>query len=177
MPNNRPFSWGGLIGFALFLIAVAGLVWYGVSIGKITLPDVLVADTPIPTAAPPTPITTPEPVVELLDYGRLIRPIPEIRIDEPAGALIIYVENMTYQNAIEQLDEVARRVVLPGDEWVYYFDTLSGGTLYVIFRCVADQLYLPIIERRCQSSMFNPGELPVSFLYDNGFVSQSPQQP
>ena len=167
-------NWGGLVVAALFALAVLGLTLAGINSGKITLPNFLVKDTP---TSIPTPVATPqpEPVVELLDYGRLIRPIPEIRIDEPAGALIIYVENMTYQNAIEQLDEVARRVVLPGDEWVYYFDTLSGGTLYVIFRCVADQLYLPIIERRCQSSMFNPGEVPISFLYDNGFVSQLSQ--
>ena len=159
-------NWGGLVVVALFMLAVFGLTLASIRSGKITLPDFLAKDTPTPTATP-----TPEPILELLDYGRLTQPIPQIHIDEPAGALIIYVKNMDYPEAIGQLDEVARRVVLPDDKWVYYFDTLSGGTIYIAFRCATDQFDLPATERLCESSLYNPGRVPIALLYDNGFVS------
>ena len=104
-------------------------------------------------------------------------PILEIHVDSPAGALIIFVDTRTtrYDEAVEVLDDLARQQVEPGDQWIYYFDTLSDGTLYFTIRCSVDSFNLPVRERICQTSQFQPGQVPASYLYDHGFVSADSQ--
>lgn len=126
-----------------------------------------------PTATPTAaPRPTPGPSITLLDYGRFTAPVPGLRIEEPAGAIIVYVEGTDYITVVETLDPVAELVIEAGDPWIYYFDTLSNGTLYFIIRCNPADLHLPAGERRCQTSQVNPGQVQVSYLYDNGFVSR-----
>ena len=174
----KDIKWEGLVVLAIFVVGLAVL---GIAAAvKYDLGPFAPVSTPTPTItrhsiATPTPLAS---IVRLLDYGRFTRPIPELHIEEPAGALIIYVEQgagvANYVAAIEALDPVVALVVSPGDRWIYYFDTLSNGTLFVIFRCVTNQFYLPAGERSCESSVVQPGRVLISFLYDNGFESSQP---
>lgn len=162
MSNNRSFSWSGLAVVIVFVLGLGLLLVAGAkSLG-------LRPFSPTPTVVP---TATPVGSVVLIDYGRLTRPILELHVDESAGAIIMYVEGMAYSVAIESLDATARLVVLPGDKWVYYFDTTSDSSLYVIFRCSADQFNRPAPERTCQISTVSPGTVPASILYDLGFES------
>ena len=173
MNDNRQFSWGGLIAIAAFLVGVLALslaAAHKYHLGPF-------APTPAPTATPgptplPAPTPTPGPSVTLIDYGRLTAPIPGLRIEESAGALIIYIVGTDYVTAIESLDPVAELVIEAGDPWIYYFDTLSNGTLYFIIRCNPADISLPAAERRCQTAQPNPGQVLTSYLYDNGFESR-----
>ena len=163
MSDSRPFSWSGLAVVIVFVVLGLGLLLVA---GAKSLG--LGPFSPTPTVVP---TATPAGSVVLIDYGRLTRPMPELHVDEPAGAIIMYVEEMAYSVAIESLDAIARLVVLPGDKWVYYFDTTSDSSLYVIFRCPADQFNRPARERICQIATVSPGTVPASILYDLGFES------
>ena len=153
------------------VLSVLGLVILGV-VTYLAAPSITKWIQP-PTATPTAgPRPTPSPSITLIDYGRLTNPIPGLRIEEPAGAIIIYVVGTDYITVVETLDPVATLVIETGDPWIYYFDTLSNGTLYFIIRCNPTDLHLPAGERRCQTSQPNPGQVPVSYLYDNGFESR-----
>ena len=165
-PNNPTTATRRLIVLSVLGLAILGVVAYfaAPSITKWIQPP-----TATPTAAPRP---TPDPYITLLDYGRLTAPVPGLRIEEPAGAIIMYAEGTDYVTVVETLDPVAQLVIEAGDPWIYYFDTLSNGTLYFIIRCNPADLHLPAGERRCQTAQPNPGQVPTSYLYDNGFVSR-----
>jgi hypothetical protein len=163
----RDLKWEGLVVLGVFLI---GLVALGiVTANKYDLGPFAQDATPTPEV---TSVPTPGTSVILIDYGRLTVPVPGLRIEEPAGALIIYVKDADYETAIGALDPVALLVIEPGDAWVYYFDTLSNATIWFIIRCNPADMNLPAGERRCQTSQMNPGaSVSVSYLYEHGFVS------
>ena len=150
MSDNRPFSLVGLVIVVVFLLGLAVL-----GIVATLKPD----------------------AVTIIDFGRMTAPIPAIHVDEPAGAVIIYLDTEivntqdAYVEAIGSLDKTVRTLAGARDEWVYYFDTTSDGALFFAIRCQVDDLDLPVGERRCQTSSFPPGRVPIQFLYDNGFLS------
>lgn len=161
----------------LTLLGLAGFGFLGLLIAgqKFNVGPLAPEATATPTATPvPTPL--PRSRVTVLDYGRFTTPVEVFHIDEPAGVLILYIDTsgMTasseYLEAMASLDEVAALVVEPGDVWAYYFDTLSDGSLYVIFRCPVDDIGLPAAERGWQSAMVSSG-VSAGVLYDLGFVS------
>lgn len=129
--------------------------------------------TPAPTPRGPTPTPDLSQAVILIDYGRFTLPVEAIHVDAPSGALILYVDTgaVDYGVALESVDDEAHQVAGPGDEWVYYYDTLPDGTLYFGIRCRVSDLDLPVRERRCQTSQFQLGQVHMDFLYENGFVS------
>ena len=113
----------------------------------------------------------------VLDYGRFTVPVPELHIDEPAGALILYVDTSgltstaEYLEILASLDEVAGLTMEPGDLWVYYYDTLSDDTLYSAARHPASDIGKPAAERTWTFAQFPSGMIPYRILYEFGFVS------
>ena len=168
MGDNRPLSREGLVIFTLFLVGLAmlGLV----AAHKFDLGPFAPEATPTPeTSRRQTP--TPSASVTLIDFGRLTVPVPGLRIEEPAGALIIYVTSTDYFAAITELDLVARTIIESGDAWIYYFDTQRDGTIWLIIRCDPADMDLPARERSCQTAQMQPGQVPIRYLYEHGFVS------
>ena len=169
-----------IIFMVIFTLAAAFAVLSLIG-GRITFdnksvdPTVEVLPAATPAATPPMPAQALKGT--LIDYGRMPLPIPEINVDEPSGAFILFVatETSNYIEAIRGVDDLISRVVEQGDTWVYYFDTTSDGSLYFGIRCEVDDLGLPATERHCQTSQFRPGQVPISFLYDHGFVSADSQ--
>jgi len=160
MSGSRALGLGDWIRLLLFL---AGLIGFGLLFN---------AGLRSRGVWPYNPLPTEVPLVRVIDRGRLTRPVPDFHIEEPAAALVVFIEATSDpRNAIESLDEEVSPLIEPGDIWVYYFDTLSDGTIWAILRCAVEDMDVPIADRLCQSSLFTSGNPPIEYLYEAGFVS------
>lgn len=159
VPNSKPIPWGGLIVAVVLIVALLGMgVW-------IVYSEFLVK---------------PE-LVRVIDYGRFPDPVPALRVEEPSGAVVMYlipdemVSSAAVSQAVESLDDTVALVVRRGDVWIYYYDTLADGSVWWGLRCDVTTLDRPALERRCQTTQF-PRPVPIAEFYALGFRSERRSQ-
>mgnify|MGYP001614383362 FL=1 len=111
-----------------------------------------VTETPI---ASPTPTSAPAPSItptidpqtlraDIISTGRFVAVYETWNILGPGAALVIYLQPTTNIGPqIEALDPIVSQLIEPGDEYIYYIDTLRNGSLYSLLRCEVQSVLNP----------------------------------